>query len=341
MTPKVLIVGNPETVHVGHHLLWAAQQTGLDASLMDIRNAAEAPVILRQINWRFRGHRPTRLDRFSDELLVRCQRELPDCVIVTGISPPTARTVREITRLGIHCVNYLTDDPWNPAHRARWFFDALPHYTCVFSPRESNLEDLKRLGCAVEYLPFAYSPEIHFPEAPPAERRDEFTCDVLFYGGADRDRVPYIEALIEEGLNVHLYGGYWERYSHLRPFARGIAPPQIVRWAVSGAKVTLCLVRRANRDGHAMRTFEVPAMGGCMLVEDTEEHCEILGREFEDTGFFTSIAELVEKTLNLIKEDKLREDIRLATHMAITSGGQTYAARLQHLLTMRLETLSR
>ena len=47
--------------------------------------------------------------------------------------------------------------------------------------------------------------------------------------------MPYIEALVAAGLNVHLYGGYWDRYPTTRPFARRIANPQILRWAVSGA----------------------------------------------------------------------------------------------------------
>ena len=75
-----------------------------------------------------------------------------------------------------------------------------------------------------------------------------------------------------------LYGEFWQRFPATRSLTRGQADAETVRRAILQTKVTLCMVRRANRDGHAMRTFEVPASGGCMLTEDTEEHREIFWR---------------------------------------------------------------
>ena len=53
------------------------------------------------------------------------------------------------------------------------------------------------------------------------------------------------------------------------------------------AKVNLCLVRRAKRDGHVMRSFEIAAVGGCMLAQDTDEHREIFGPEGEAVRLFS------------------------------------------------------
>jgi spore maturation protein CgeB len=44
-------------------------------------------------------------------------------------------------------VNYLTDDPFNPAHQASWFLDELPEYDRVFSTRHANMSDLQNAGC--------------------------------------------------------------------------------------------------------------------------------------------------------------------------------------------------
>src|SRR5205814_1201375 len=155
-------------------------------------------------------------------------------------------------------LNYLTDDPWNPAHRTSWFDRCLPRYDWLFSPRLANLDDLRRSGCSqVEYLPFAYCPELHFPESPSETEEEALAADLMFAGGADGDRVPLLAAAIEAGFDVALYGGYWGRYGATRSRARRHLGPQALRHAVAAAKVGLCLVRRANRDGHVMRTFEL------------------------------------------------------------------------------------
>jgi len=304
----------------------------VEVDFCDSKNVFDVPWAVRQFNWRLRGHRPPRLKRFSQAVVDACHSFRPDVMIVTGTVPVTSDALQAIRAIGTRCFNYLTDDPWNPGIKARWLFEALPQYDMIFSPRRANLDDLRYIGCQAEYLPFGYDPIIHFPEAPPPERRAEFECDVLFYGGADRDRLPYIEALVRHGVNVHLYGGYWNRHSELRPMYRGHANPQTLRWAVAGAKVTLCLVRRANRDGHVMRTFEVPAMRGCMLVEDTAEHREIFGPDGEAVMYFKRHDDMLNKLSGLLADENQRSSLAANAHGHICGKQNTYADRLQSML---------
>jgi len=325
---RLLIVGYGSPFHVGSHLYQAALQLGLPVMLFDAQAAYQAPRWLNQINWRFRHHRPTRLDTFSQQLLDHCAVFRPQVVLVTGITPPNASVLVTLREMGIVCVNFLTDDPWNAKHLTSWFLDALHHYAHVFSPRKSNLSDLSRLGCPTSYLPFAYNSTIHFVEAPPREVALRYQCDVLFYGGADQDRIPYIERLIDEGFTVHLYGGYWDRYAKTRAAFRGMADAQTLRWAVSCAKITLCLVRRANRDGHVMRTFEAPAMGACMLTEDTAEHQDILGVEGVSATYFNSLENLVDKAYWLCREEGIRTQLEVEGKRRILNGKNAYVDRL-------------
>jgi spore maturation protein CgeB len=255
-------------------------------------------------------------------------------MLSTGLAPIEAWALEAIGKLGVQRLNYLTDDPWNPAHRALWVMEALPLYDHVFSPRHANLEDLRQLGCAkISYLPFAYAPELHFPESPAAsEEWASCPADVVFAGGADRDRVPYMAALIRAGFQVALYGGYWERYPEARTYVRGHADPQTLRMAISTAKVALCLVRRANRDGHVMRTFEVPAIGACMLTEDTEEHREIFGEEGKAVVYFRPILEMIEKLRWLLDHDDERQRLAEAAYRLIVNGRNTYKDRLLTML---------
>jgi spore maturation protein CgeB len=256
----------------------------------------------------------------------------PRFMLATGIAPIERTTLQEIGRMGTIRLNYLTDDPWNPSHVARWFLEALPCYDFVFSTRTSNLEDLGNRGCSrVRYLPFAYAPAVHYPSYGSKET-DASSVDVAFAGGADPDRVPLLAALIRAGFRVDLYGGYWSRYPETRSASRGHADPDTIRKALGSAKVALCLVRRANRDGSAMRTFELAAMGACILAEYTDEHREILGEDADAVMYFRSRGEMVDRLRWLLAHDEERGRLGSAVLERITSGGNTYKDRLHTML---------
>lgn len=327
---RLLLVGNPLDFHVGGHFFRAANNLGYGVEIADVRAASAAPWPLVQFNWRLRGHRPARLEHFSHKVVDHCQHLRPTWLLATGLAPVDAPSLHRIKSLGIQCALFLTDDPWNPSHSAKWFFSALPLYDWVFSPRQANIPDLLRHGCPqVHYLPFAYAPDIHYIEATAAEtKQSQFASDVLFFGGADRDRLPLIQALLATDLRVALHGGYWERYPVTRPHARGQASPATLRQAVASATVTLCLVRRANRDGHVMRSYEAPAMGACMVVEDTAEHRALYGQEGQHVLYFSTKDEMLKKIAWLLENPLECMRLRTACHQHITSQPNTYADRL-------------
>ena len=331
---RLVLVGNPGEVHVGAHFRHAAHALGLDVHVCDPTDAFDAPLWRRRLDWWARGHRPARLREFSDAVVEAVERVKPDVVLTTGIAPVDREALAAIGRIGAARVNFLTDDPWNPHHRAAWFMTALPHYDHVLSPRHANLEDLAALGGpAVGYLPFAYAPEVHFPELPATEaERLAYDADVMFAGGADPDRQKMLLAFARAGRRVALYGGYWDRNSATRPFARGMLDASGLRRATGAARLCLCLVRRANRDGHSMRTFEVPAMGGCVLAEDTDDHRALFGVEGECVVYFRTAEEGVEQARRLLADQQARARLASASHRVITTGAHTYADRLSSIL---------
>lgn len=325
-TPRVLIVGNPGEVHVGRHLRRAAESLGIAAELIDVAAAWGGPAAVRRALWAW-DRRPYHLRRFGQRVLNECERFAPTTVVVTGISPPGADVLRELAGRGVPAVNFLTDDPFNPAHRARWFLRALPEYRVVFTPRRSNVADLTRLNCRrMEYLPFAYDPGDHRREPPSADT----ASDVLFVGGGDADRVPYAERLVAAGFRVALYGGYWDRHPATAAAHRGFGDAALIRTATASAKVCLILVRRANRDGHVMRSFEAAACGGCLLAEDTEEHRGI----FADTvTYFRTPDEVVTQARTLLADPARRRASAEASYRRVViDGANTYADRLRAIL---------
>lgn len=333
---KLVIVGNSGGTNVGESFREAAVTLGLEVHFCNARKAFVAPTWIARFNWRLRGHRPTHLREFSKEVVETCEKLRPRWLLSTGLAPIEAEALKAVGKMDIERLNYLTDDPWNPTCRSRWFLDALPFYDTIFSVRRANLADLTGHGCrAVKYLPFGFDPRLFYAE-PPAGSGEEsrFCSDIVFAGGADRDRIPYLAALIQEGFNVALYGDYWEQFPETGRHTRGHADPHTLRKSIGGAKVALCLVRRANRDGHSMRTFEVPAIGACMLMENTDEHREIFGEEGKSVVYFQTIDEMIKKLRWLSAHDDERQRLAGAAHDIIVKGDNTYRDRLMTILSL-------
>jgi hypothetical protein len=331
---NVVLVADPGPMQVGGHLLDAAAALQVRFHTLDVRQAFEGISVLRRAAWRLGGHRPLRLASFSAGVVEAVRRKRPTAVLATGLAPLTAPDLRTIGALGVTRINFLTDDPWNPVHRAAWFLDALPSYDVVFTPRRATIEDLQRAGVPrIEYLPFGYNPAVHRFEPPlSSSEGSAFQADVVIAGGGDRERVALVAPLIRAGLSVALYGGYWDRFRETRAHARGMIGAQALRKAIGQARVSLGLVRRANRDGHAMRTFEVPAMRGCLLAERTRDHLEIFGRDREAVVYFDGAGDVVDAARWILARPDERDRLVGQASALIVGGRHTYADRLAVML---------
>jgi spore maturation protein CgeB len=327
---KLALLGTSGGTHIGGSFARGATKLGLKSIWFDADKALAASRLLRSLSWHLADRRPLHLRRFEQELVAVCAYAKPAILIATGMAPLTEYALRALRRLDVVSVNYSTDDPWNPAVRSNWHLRALPFYDLVFSPRRSNLDDFRRLGCVkVHYLPFGYDESLF---ASAANSSDTSVYDILFVGGADADRAAFLTEFMRYGLPVAVAGGYWERYPGFRANALGTKPPEVIRALTAAAKVNLCLVRRGNRDGHVMRSFEIAAAGGCMLAQDTDEHREIFGPEGEAVGYFRDAKEAAQRARALLCDLPGRERLATRLHRCIAGGAHTYADRLATML---------
>ena len=267
---------------------------------------------------------------------VQARAFAPDVILIVKGAHLTARCLVALKATGAVLVNFATDDPFNPRTSPRSWLETLPLYDVVCSPRRANIADLESRGIArVHFVPFGYKPDVHFPEAPrDLVERERFQSDVCFIGGADSDRLEYFEELIARlpNLRLALYGGYWNRSRRLARFWRGFAVGRDFRLAVGGAAVSVNLVRRANRDDHVMRTFEVPACGGCLLTEASPTHRQLF-EEGKSAFFFDSPASLASGVRSLLGRPRLRKETASAGRRAITiENANRYDDRLSTIL---------
>jgi spore maturation protein CgeB len=328
---KVALVGKLGGTHVGGSFARGAAKLGIELIWFDADKASAGPRLLRSLSWHLADRRPMHLRRFEEEAIATCSTAKPQILIATGMAPLTESALRALRQLDIVCVNYSTDDPWNPAMRSRWHLGALPSYDIVFSTRRSNLDDFRHLGCPrVHYLAFGYDETLF---ASPAQSAAHTRAhDVLFVGGADTDRVAFMTEFTRYGPPVAMAGGYWQRYPAFRTHALGIKPPEIIGALTAAAKLNLCLVRRANRDGHVMRSFEIAAAGGCMLAQDTDEHREIFGPDGEVVVYFRDAKDAAQRANALLCDCSERKRLAADLHRRIAGGAHTYSDRLRTML---------
>ena len=329
---KLLIVGFRGPGQLGGYIESAARRLGIDHYLIDAKDAEASTRVGRSFYWHFRDKRFARLQQFGARVLDICESSHWDVVLTTtGRAPLDRSHVGKLRQRGIKVYNYSTDDPWNPNMQAHWFLSTLPAYDAIFTPRRANLEDFRNCGAQnVQYLPFGYDPEVHRPW--PANAPADAPSDVLFVGGCDRDRLPLIKALIESGLKVALFGGYWDKYPVTRAHWRGKTDQPAIRSASAAASVCLVLVRRANRDGHVMRSFEAAAIGGCILAEDTADHRELFGPDDDAVRYFKSTSEMVQLAQVLAADPEARSRLSARLCSRFAASKNTYADRLAKML---------
>jgi spore maturation protein CgeB len=325
---RVVFIAYDAEGHVGQHLMEAARKLRISYRIMSPALAFDAPWLVSKINWHLRGHLPSKLEQFGQRAIELCSSIKATHVIATGIAPLPARAVRTIRNAGIRVVNWLTDDPWNAAHKAPWFVETISEYDAVFTPRAAVIDDLRKAGARhIENMPFAYCSACHF-----AAKKYEERNVVSFVGGADDDRLRYIHALMKADVHVELYGGYWNRHRTVSESARGFVDTVGYRAVVAGTAVSLCLVREANRDAHVMRSYELPAMRACILAQDTPDHRELYGPDGETVRYFNDVNDIAATAQEMLRENAERERLAVAVHSRVVRPENSYYARLEALL---------
>jgi spore maturation protein CgeB len=279
-----------------------------------------------------------RIRRLNLSLLQALERAQTQFAIVTngaGLWPSTVEEAQGVlARRGGGLACYLCDDPFNPAHRSRSWVLGLRHYGLVVSTKRAVIGDLRAIGCKrVEYVPFGFNPVYH-RWVDPASRGFP-PVDASFAGNADQDRLPIISALVDRAadLRITVYGDGWEAAKSLRAVRRPQVTGLDYAAAMCAATVCPCLVRRANRDGHVMRSFELPAMGAFMLAERTDEH-QAMFEEDVHCAFWSSTDELVEKSRWFAAHPHVAREIARRGQAMVLAAPHTYGDRAEQIIRM-------
>lgn len=112
-------------------------------------------------------------------------------------------TIGEIRAMGIKTVNWYC----NGSYQLHLVEEISPHYDWCLVPERFRLDDYVRMGARPIYCQEAANPSIYKPYEVPVE------YDVSFVGQAYGDRPAYIKYLIDQGIDVRVWGDGWQRFS--------------------------------------------------------------------------------------------------------------------------------
>ena len=336
---RVLLAGCGATGHVGGFFLKALQELGHDHRFIELSPPQRFPIV-HKVASRVIGRRPLAYWKINWEMCKTVKEFSPQVVIISMGNWISSDTLREIRAPERCIVNFATDDPFNPVVSRPSTAENIPLYDLYACTKRAIMEDVRQAGCGhVVFLPFGYEPSLHFFEPASVYDSSRYASGVAFVGGADQDRRPMFRRLHRAvGGELALYGGFWNRDPVLRKYYRGFAVGRAYRLALCGAKIGLGLVRRANRDGHSMRTFEIPACGTFMLAERTEEHAELF-EEDRDVAYFGSDEELVDKVRFYLGHEEERVRMARAAYERVVAGCHTYTDRMRAILKLAAEFL--
>lgn len=251
----------------------------------------------------------------------------PDLVLVTGVLPLDTAIFLTLKRQGAMIVNYLTDDPWNPIHKRRRFLTNIARYDHIFSTKKALQIKLRNAGAiSTSWLAFAYDPVLHYPVEA------DTSTDVLFIGTGARERLPWLRSVAKlKNIKCRLHGNSWDGLDtpgwERKPAVTGIEYCK----AIKGAKIVLGLLRKANGDESTDRSYEIGAIGGCGLYQDTIEHRQLLPG-YPDVAFFKDPKELAHSVKCVIEDADLQQKLRRIGEQEIRKPENTYSARLETIM---------
>lgn len=332
VTPKILIVGSttsgPQSLEVFYRNAFESLGHRVHMTAVKPKYGWRQRVRQRIARMSYRGLAPD-----SDgELVVREAEEFrPDLTIVFRgeclKASPVAR-LRELSSLG--CINIYTDSPFViPGSGAAKMMPTLAMYSCVYTFSRGLIPAFEQLGAScTRWLPFGFDPEMHhIPSTPQLRLRST----VAYLGAWGPLQEAWLEPLAPFGLGI--YGPGWRHAQRNSPAraawqeGRGIGPEMAA--AIAGADIVFNMVRAEHGCAHSMKTFEIPACGGFMLTNWTEEQAEF----FEDDkhcAFFHTREEMLDKATYYAANADARNKVAVAGHAEARK--HPYALRAAQIL---------
>ena len=291
--------------------------------------------LLTKLQWRWLFGPGVSL--YNRDLLQTARECRPDVVwIDQGICvwPETVQAI--IAQTGALLLHYTSEDVEHWRQKFRHYYKAVPLYDVHVTTNSLNIPFLRRLGARkVIRAEFGYDPDLHRPPVMEADELERYYSNAVFVGHWEPTTEETVLRLREEGLGLRVWGGGWKKVTTKSLLAdkgqfHDIYGERYVK-TLAGAKICLCFVSKWNRSQSSGRTFEIPAIGGFLLAERTDDHLSYY-EEGKEAEYFLSLDELLWKARYYLTHEGERFAIARAGHERCLKSGYTHRDRVAQIL---------
>lgn len=256
------------------------------------------------------------------------------------ISPGTLHRLRTACPAAM-IASYSDDDMFTRVNRTWAYRRGLRHYDVVFTTKSYNADagELPNLGARdVVIVDKAYDPDAHRPIALDQADKDWLSADVSFIGSYERARADDMLFLARNGIRIRVWGNGWDQNTETDPNLvvehRALVNSEeapLYSKGICASRINLAFLRKANRDLHTDRSIEIPACGGFMLAEYSEEHARLFD-EGKEAVFFRSREELLRHVRYYCEHDEERQKIAVAGRRRCLESGYSHQDRVAFML---------
>ena len=225
------------------------------------------------------------------------------------IFPETLQYIKKVSPHSI-IVSYSPDNMALRHNQTQQYLKCIPLYDYIVTNKSYIIDDLKKLGAQqVLFVNNSYEDSFHYPRELSAQDIQELGGDVGFIGAWEKERCESICYLADHGIKVRVFGvGKWADYKNYSPNLR-IEERQLLGEdyckSLQAFKISLCFLRKMNFDQQTTRSVEIPACGGFMLAERTDEHLSMF-EEGKEAAFFSTNEELLDKCRYFLEHKEVR-----------------------------------
>ena len=266
-----------------------------------------------------RALRPFAVREFNRRLTRQAERTSAELLLAFKGTFVRADTLRALRVRGVRLLCFYPDvsfrahGPYLPA--------ALPEYDWIFTTKSFGVRDLeKQLGVKrVSLVRHAFDADLHRPIAPTRADIERYGCDVSFIGTWSPKKESIVRALHTHlpQIRICVWGEQWNSRARRRGLdgivqGRAVEGEEYVR-AIVSSKINLGIlserrVGATSGDQITSRTFHIPACGGFMLHERTDELLEVL-TEPSEVACYESVEELAAQVERFLRDDAQRATI--------------------------------
>jgi spore maturation protein CgeB len=321
---RILAV-SPVSAYGGHntsiHRIWALQSLGCQVDVLDTTTSAGVGwwrrISYRLCNRMFRSGLPIGLPDLAD-----IDTRLPAAIVKQPYDVLWLERVMSLDPVVLSqlcarypqmlIVGFCADDMASRHNQSRQFLRSLYLYDLYLTTKTYNVAELEALGCAeARFIGNGFDPATFRPL--PVSEQDELRLggDVGFIGTYEGERAEMLQFLAAEGLSIRVWGNSWRRlrnpHANLRLEYKALHGDDFAK-ACRAFKINLGFLRKLNRDQQTTRSVEIPACGGFMLAERTDEHLAMF-HEGEEAEFFDSRQELLNKCQVYLADSHSRQTV--------------------------------